>query len=496
MYATLHYSGNLRQRGAALMVMLVILIIGGTVFLVSSLNSASLQIARDQATANALAQAKQALIGYAVKVQLSNSSLCSPNCPRPGDLPCPDTNNDGSAESSCGNADGSSGQTLRLGRLPWRTLGLPDLRDGGGERLWYAVSNSFKNNTRTSCNSPGEPGCLNSDTAGTITVRSPDGNVIHDATLGTGAAAIIIAPGGVLTRQGAATPQNRSCTIGVDCDATGKCITTPPTSTPKCDPANYLDVFNDYLDTISGTYPHTLLNDDNASFADGASDGFIQGKIKFRSDLPSDSDRVIINDQLLVVTQNNIMQPAQKRVAAEVKLCLEDYAGNNNGRYPWAAPITDLGSTYNDNQDTYFGRVPDNLDNTRSESIDTMDNRWGTCNTHSNNTPSGWWINWKEKVFYGVARRFRPNNTGAPSFPSTCSTPGNCLNINSPNTPAKFAVIVAGNKLAGQARNSSGEKSAASNYLEGGNENADQSGGHTFIQTVPSATFNDTLVYQ
>jgi hypothetical protein len=25
----------------------------------------------------------------------------------------------------------------RMGRLPWKTLRLPDLRDGHGERLWY-----------------------------------------------------------------------------------------------------------------------------------------------------------------------------------------------------------------------------------------------------------------------------------------------------------------------------------------------------------------------
>jgi hypothetical protein len=36
------------------------------------------------------------------------------------------------------------GQAERLGRLPWKTLGLPDLRDGDGERLWYAVSSATR----------------------------------------------------------------------------------------------------------------------------------------------------------------------------------------------------------------------------------------------------------------------------------------------------------------------------------------------------------------
>ena len=35
---------------------------------------------------------------------------------------------------------------LGSGRLPWKTLAIPDLRDGAGERLWYAVSVRFKRN--------------------------------------------------------------------------------------------------------------------------------------------------------------------------------------------------------------------------------------------------------------------------------------------------------------------------------------------------------------
>lgn len=470
-----------RQRGVVFIVMMVILVLGTATFLVSSLNSASLQIARDQVTADALAQAKEALIGYAASVDLTSGSK------RPGDLPCPDTNNDGLQEASCGNASGSTGQTTRIGRLPWKTLGLPDLRDGSGERLWYAVSNNFKYNFRTTCSSSGQPGCLNSDTAGTITVRGADGTIINDATAGSGVAAVIIAPGDVLQRQGAVSPQNRSCTVGVNCDATEKCTTVPPTLTPKCAPVNYLD---------------DVAAEDNASFTDNplSTDGFIQGRIK------DSSGNVILNDQLLVITQDNIMQAIQKRVAAEVKLCLSEYAADpqNNNRYPWGAPITDL-IGYQDQNGRYFGRVPDTpFVNTCQSSdgnfcsqpipIGGMSTMWGgNCNISSG---SGWWLNWKEMVFYGVASSFKPRDTNAPSFPSACASPGNCLNIGSSSTPARFVVIVAGKKFPAQNRATSGDQSTASNYLEGGNENADQSGGYTFIQSAPSATFNDTLVYQ
>ncbi|MDO8263859.1 MAG: hypothetical protein Q7T21_11640 [Gallionella sp.] len=441
-----------------MMVMLVIMVMGAASFLVSSLSRSGLQIKRDQNTSEALAQAKEALIGYATSVNLFSGSA------RPGDLPCPDRNNDGVAESSCGDASGSN-QSQRIGRLPWMTLGLPDLRDGSGERLWYAVSNNFKNSTRTTCTSPGQSGCLNSDTVGTITVRSSDGNIINDATSGSGVVAVIIAPGDVLQRQGGALQDRSSAGINTA--------------------SNYLDIANGI---------------DNASFTDSTTNGFIQGRIK------DSNDNLIVNDQLLVISQNIIMQPLQKRVAAEVKLCLEDYASNNIGRYPWAAPITDLGLTYNDNNDEYFGRIPDNLDQTWSDSYTgwpsythLMSDQWGTCNTHTNNTPRAWWINWKEMVFYGVARRFRPNDTTALSFPSICeASTTNCLKVNTSNTHARFVVIVAGKKLStpNQANRNS-NKSNAFYYLEGGNESADPSIGYNlFYQASPSSSFNDMLIYQ
>jgi hypothetical protein len=102
-------------------------------------------------------------------------------------------------------------------------------------------------------------------------------------------------------------------------------------------------------------------------------------------------------------------------------------------------------------------------------------------------------------VFYGVARSFRPRDISAPSFPSTCTTAGNCLGINGSNTPARFVVIVAGKKLSGQARSTSGQKSTASNYLEGGNDadpHPPSNISNTFTQSSPSANFNDTLVYR
>lgn len=432
--ASHYYHCRHEQHGAALMVMLVIMVIGISTVLIGSLSNTALQIERDRITAAALAQAKEALIGFSVSVNLSSGSR------RPGDLPCPDTDNDGipgdATYTTC------NLQSQRIGRLPWKTLGLPDLRDGSGERLWYAVSTNFKNSTRS--------GTLNSDTAGTITVRSPDGNLIYDATLGSGVAAVILAPGDVLQRQDGLQQDRSSAGI---------------------------NAARNYLDITSGI--------DNASFTDNTTNGFIQGRIN------DGNGNLIVNDQLLIITQDNIMQPAQRRVAAEVKQCLNEYAADpqNNGRYPWAARLDPTNPvSYNDRSNRLFGRIPDTpFDSTKNDSNDHMDDSWtGNCNINSS---SGWWLNWKETTFYGLADAYKAEWYWW-SLPG-CPT---CISINPPsaNADKKFVVIVAGKKLAGQNRSSNWDKGIVSNYLEGGNAN----GAAPFEQSPHTATFNDTLVFQ
>jgi hypothetical protein len=361
-------------------------------------------------------------------------------------LPCPDVNNDGVPDTPC---NGSA-----LGRLPWKTLGLPDLRDGSGERLWYAVSSNFKNNPRTPL--------LNSDTSGTISVSSSDGNLQYDGGAGgTGVAAVIIAPGAVLTRAGQTTAQDRS-SAGINTAS------------------NYLDIA-----TVNGN------TEDNANFTDGSStNGFIQGSIK------DSNGNVILNDQLLAITQDNIMQVIQKRVAAEVKQCLNAYAsnGNNNGHYPWAAKLdTAFPPNYNDTHGYLFGRVPDNLFNTtRYDSGYSMLDTWtGNCNI---NSTSGWWLNWKEMVFYGLAPYYKPANPPFTPASNACASAGVCLMVNPPSSAQDklFVVIVAGRMLPAQVRNTNNDKGTLSNYLEGANTN----GATPFQQSPPSPTFNDTAVFQ
>ena len=113
-----------RQRGAALLIFMLIFFMASISLLLSRADGLRSRATADQTTSAALAQAKEALIGRAVA-----------DNEQPGSLPCPDLNDDGTANGSCSET---------IGRLPWKTLGLPDLRDGDGNRLWYALAGELR----------------------------------------------------------------------------------------------------------------------------------------------------------------------------------------------------------------------------------------------------------------------------------------------------------------------------------------------------------------
>lgn len=158
-------------RGYTLLPLLALLGIAATSLLYVQAAPRDSAAAREHRTAAALAVARDALIGRAASDDT-----------RPGSLPCPDVDNDGTADGAFGNC------TSYLGRLPWRTLGLADVRDGWGERLWYALTSAYRDN-------PGG-GALNSDTPGAYTVRDASA-----AVLAADAPALVIAPGNALGAQ-------------------------------------------------------------------------------------------------------------------------------------------------------------------------------------------------------------------------------------------------------------------------------------------------------
>lgn len=183
-------TGRNSQRGYALIIMIVLLAMGLLYGVVSQLSLVGAKVGRAQGTQAVLVQAKEALIGFAATYRDNNSTEVF------GYLPCPDTVGDGLAHTPCG----SAGATV-VGLLPYRTLGLEDLRDSANVCLWYVVSGTFKDNPKTTP--------MNWDTQGKIAVLDVNGNsVVAPDDANGGGAAVIIATGAPLSGQSRSTSTN------------------------------------------------------------------------------------------------------------------------------------------------------------------------------------------------------------------------------------------------------------------------------------------------
>jgi len=146
------------QRGAALIVMATVLVLGVAWFTVGALGKAAPSAAqREIKTGQALQAAKKALLGYVAQYAARTDFNF------PGRMPCPEspssigTANEGVAANACSNT------SVEVGRLPWRTLGIDRLRDGDGEPLWYVLSPNFRPTTFPLNPTPPDP-WLNFDT--------------------------------------------------------------------------------------------------------------------------------------------------------------------------------------------------------------------------------------------------------------------------------------------------------------------------------------------
>jgi hypothetical protein len=490
------------QRGAALMVMIVIMVVGIAAVLVSSLNSSALKITRDQVTADALAKAKDALIGSAAL-----------DLTRPGELPCHDVNDDGMLTMNIDYI--GSNCVSPIGRLPWKTLGLTELRDGAGEHLWYAVAKTFWANGSTS---------LNSESLGNLTVNgiANPNNVI----------AIVFSPGAPVGSQ------SRSATNTASCSTTGTTVAESLCAT------NYLEGSNPTLSTATSPNPN------------------------YQS-----SGTTPFNDQLLIITPSQLWPPVEMRIAREAKSCLDSYAVANGSKYPWAASVSDT-TQYISNLNTLFGRLPrypttdtniismldamsslqlavnscqksnstsnqttlvnagkvlentantlgsiqpttppilgtvtnsaqtagdkaqdsgrcaDILSNPTTNSVQMNLNAanagippsvvWpASCTTLSQ--PLAYWNDWKNQVFYQIDTQYSPSGSGAPSVPS--------LSIINSTGNYRAVVIVARSPLSGQVRN----PTDPTTYLEGINQHTNPAPSIIFVSNSISNTNYQTV---
>lgn len=147
------------QGGIMVLAIMLILVAGSSYMLVKKFNANAQKARADSRTMEALKTAKGVLMSYAVRFPETDAESPGDEIDGPGYLPCPDVNNDGEAVGSC-----SDGGNTTIGRFPFKTLGVSELRDGSGTRLWYALSENYRNNPKQIP--------LNSDIQGTLQVDS------------------------------------------------------------------------------------------------------------------------------------------------------------------------------------------------------------------------------------------------------------------------------------------------------------------------------------
>lgn len=498
-----------RQRGAILLMILLLALIAFSYGALSRLNQADLAVARGERTAAALAQAKQALIAHALLYGEGHKTNADPpgstveddlTLP-PGALPCPEQSffgNEGAESGNCGSTEVSA-----LGRLPWRSLGIAPIRDGHGECLWYAVAGTYKANFG--------PETLNPDSPGLLRVLDDSGNVLAGSSLANRAVAVVIAPGAPLPGQ------DRTSVAG-----TAECG-------GNYNAAAYLDAI-----TVSGTAYNNAALDTTA----GAVSTLVTGT---RSDF---------NDRMLYITRDEIWGPVEKRsdfasalydaaddgvfnndlddgtgtppggpvaLAQKLAAMLARYGKNNadpdipgivDPRFrelPWPVPLAVADfkrRTFDDMSFIYAGRPPYRVGTSRGSTINqlvaagcssyecrllTIDKAdqiawWRVAGkplygpNHNPpvergqsraDSPDGWWDRWKDHFFYIVSPGFAPNSsTDWKGDPNPCNGGGSqCVRINGQRFAA--AVIFAGKALPGQSRNTLAERQDPANYLEG-----------------------------
>ena len=338
------------QRGfGGFMMMALIAGLAATAGMFAFYRTDVVRTANERATADALAAAKMALIGYAVR----RGGVAGND--RPGELPCPDTDGDGLENAPCRLA------SSLFGRLPWKTLGIPDPKDGAGETPWYALSGNFRDWDSYPTGTSSTARMINSDRRGNLTVRGPDGSTV----LTNEAVAVIFAPGGPVGAQ------NRSLTGTVSCALFNLSLNA------RLCPTNYLESASGIVDLASLNGPFNV-----AAPTTGA------------------------NDRLAYLTTTELIPALEMRVANELRALLEKYRLHSTCKcYPWA-------DTWE-----YSGGIADIGQNRGRFPSEPFPHEWGTGTI----PPLPQWVaanDWHNLVWYSVSKQ---NTAGEGATCRTCS---------------------------------------------------------------------------
>lgn len=454
-----------RQSGAALLLMMLVVIVGAATILVTKLGSNLLRATESAKTQIALSTARDALLDFAISFPDTTPGA-------PLQLPCPDIDETGSTldgESHTSNC-GAAGETV-IGRLPWRTLGIPAQRDGAGECLWYAVSGEYKSATAISP-------MINPDSNGQLQlVQSESTQFIEGGTADDRAVAIIFAPRRAMqgqTRQAVSQP-GQQCSDDFLASA--------------------------FLDSDSGT---------------GVSNSFVMPGVNVDQFVKSISEDGPVNDRLLTIRRDELADLVYGRhdfdtrirtLTLAVSKCVAAYGlsnpgGVNDRRLPWPGPVS-LGDYRVDAQyddvtgGILSGRLADAADDSNASTGNSINRILSDCSTAAvpEWTPAmlNQWRNWKDHFFYYVAESFSPI---AP-VPSGCT---DCISVNASGQYAAV-VIFANRRLPGiaQVRNAppldTDTKFRVLNYLEGANASSHPhlAGAVDLEYRAPDASFNDLL---
>jgi len=281
------------QQGISLIVFFSAVLAAGAVFLLSTLSNDNNRLTSQNSTTESLAQAKDALISHAVNYYLNNPGIH-------GLLPCPETTNTGPAtgEGMQANQCGTR-HTNSMGRLPWKSLDIPPLKDATGECLWYAVSGGFFNSPRSLM--------TNADTAGMFEIYNEQAVLEKGATPEDRVVAVVIAPGLPLQNQSRLDAGDLPCKVSRDTVSASDYLD------------NYLGISNTTVDTVNFDQVDDFIK----------SNGLKQNPA--------------LNDQIITITTSDIFN-AIKKNNAQYKLkintladtfvtCLANYANNSNDAF-------------------------------------------------------------------------------------------------------------------------------------------------------------------
>ncbi|MCM2287513.1 MAG: hypothetical protein NDI67_00690 [Sulfuritalea sp.] len=466
-----------KDKGFMLIALLALLAMGGLYFLISNLTPEAIEARRRAKTEAALVEAKDALMGYALRYR---ERLAAQDANFTGDddsamygfFPMPDMgklqnkNEDLSNPPCVGEGCATLNQNqistthTYIGRFPWKTLGTKPIRDGYEECLWYVVSASHRE-PRQDLTAP-----MNWDTLSHLDAMKANGSSLlasviespHDRPV-----VVIFSPGPPLKNQ------NRSPSTSDDVtECGGNYVASnyldPGPLTPQ-PPAPDLNGVSNYhaAATNAGSLPTSSDNQKQLS---------LQGPITRRSDdtlwvgecPPKPGEEtgcaVAANDKGLSISADQLFGTVRKRPA---------FVGEINGLLdhlefclrPRGFPSPQNTADFAQPPNTWtFGRLPDSVQD---------------CTAVPAN-PLGYFFNFSDNIFY-----------------AKCNDSTDCLSatIDGSTTNCTAVIVFSNQRAIGKKRSTDPEKKMLSNYLEGENLTTVSS-----FPSPPSFVGDKTLKYK